>query len=387
LIAERTGKPITFFLEETAVAWGEWPTASRDVREVEDLLERQQYAEAVTLGRPMLAEVRDDLDRARLHLLMAEANVMLRRPAEALDGVVEARGVFDSAGDSWMVVECLDWEAYCLYMNHLPGALELAEEALRRCRELDPMPGRTEARILSHLGAMHVQSHDWDAGLRCLEAALDASTVLRDLKRMAIINHDLTAALAAVGRKTEAVSRAHRALNLYAALRDVGAMAAMENDIGVLKIMLGDLLGAEGHLCTSLAHFEAAAIEIKKSHTYLSLAELHMARGSDEDAEVWCRQAIELAGSLGESRNVAQAHQYLGQIAARRGDAATTDAEFQIAIAILEENQATQRLVECRSAYADVLEERGDLIAANGELRAALAGRSPQTAALRVASA
>jgi tetratricopeptide (TPR) repeat protein len=387
LIANRTGKPITFFLEETSLLQGGWPTASPDVMAIVDLVERQLWAEAVQLGTKMLGEVSEELDRPRLLLLLTEAHLMLRNLDAALAAVAEALTVFESARDPRMVVECLDWQAYCSHLNHLPGAVEMGQEALRRCRELDPFPGRTEARILSHVGEMHLHLHHWETGLRYLEAALDASTVFQDLGRMARINHSMAAALATGGRTVEAMSRAHRALNLYAALRDRGSMAILENDIAVFKMMIGDLQGAEGHLMTSLAYYAEAGIENKKSHTYLSLAELHMARGSDDQAITACRDAAALADRLGEHRNVAQAHQYLGQIAAHRGDVPTTDAEFQIAIAILEENQATQRLVECRSAYADVLEERGDLIAANGELRAALTGRSPQTAALRVASA
>jgi tetratricopeptide (TPR) repeat protein len=286
-----------------------------------------------------------------------------------------------------MVVECLDWRAYCSHMKHLPGALEMGEEALRRCRDLDPLPARTEARILSHVGQMHLHFHHWETGLRYLEAALDASTVIRDLGRMARINHDLAAALATTGRTSEAMSRAHRALNLYAALRDRGSMAMLENDLGVFKMMVGDVRGAEGHLLTSLAYYDEAGIENKKSHTYLSLAELHMAQGGNNEAELACRSAITHAGRLGEHRNVAQAHQYLGQIAASRGDDGTADSEFETAIGILEANQATQRAIECRAAYADVLEERGDLSAANRQLRAALADRRLQPAALRVATA
>jgi tetratricopeptide (TPR) repeat protein len=387
LIAQRTGKPVTFFLEESDLHAGDWPTSNQDIRGVEDLIERQQYAEAVTLGSMMLPQVDDQSDRARLQLVLAEAYVMLRRPDQVLDAVEEALRVFEAVPDPWMVVECLDWKAYGLHMNHHPGAVDMASDALARCRDLDPIMPRIEARILSHLGTMHLQMHDWDSGLRYLEAALDASTVIQDLSRMAVINHDLAIALVESGRTSEAIVRAHRALSLYAALRDKASMAALENDLGLIKMMLGDLRGAEGHLATSLARYEEAGITVRKSHTYLSFAELHMARGSDEAAEGACRDAIALAGSLGEKRNLAQAHQYLGQTAARRGDAFTADTEFATAIAILEELQATHRLIECRSAYADVLEGRGDLSAANGQLRAALTGSGVQPAALRVANA
>jgi tetratricopeptide (TPR) repeat protein len=387
LIAERTGKPISFFLEEVDLAARAWPTSNLGVRAVEELIERQEFAEAVEMGSQMLPQIDDKSDRARLQLMLGEAHLKLRQPDQALDAVDDARSIFEAVPDPWMVVECLDWKAYGLYMKHHPGAVDVAEDALARCRDLDPISPSIEARILAHLGNMHLQLHHWDSGLRYLEEALQASTVLHDLARMATINHDMATALASAGRTSEAIARAHRAINLYAALRDKAGMAALENDIGVIKMMLGDLSGAEGHLLTSLAYFSDAGIESKKSHAYLSLAELHMARGSYEQAVLACGDAAGLAERLGEQRNVATAHQYLGQIAARRGDATGTDAEFQTAIAILEENRATQRLVECRAAYADVLEERGDLSAANRQLRAALDGRSRQTPALRTASA
>jgi tetratricopeptide (TPR) repeat protein len=137
----------------------------------------------------------------------------------------------------------------------------------------------------------------------------------------------------------------------------------------------------------SLGHYEDAGIERAKSHTLLSLAELHMARGSDYEAEQPCRDAIDLAERTGEIRNLALAHQYLGHIAARRNEAERADAEFELAIGILEANDATQRLIDCRMAYADVLEQRGDLAGANRQLRTALGRIGAEPALSRTASA
>ena len=67
---------------------------------------------------------------------------------------------------------------------------------------------------------------------------------------------------------------------------------------------------------------------------------------------------------------------WLGRIAAERGEDARVDAEFGAATGILEALGASERLSRCHVQYAELLEKRGDLVAANQQLRLAL-GRLP----------
>jgi hypothetical protein len=64
-------------------------------------------------------------------------------------------------------------------------------------------------------------------------------------------------------------------------------------------------------------------------------------------------------------------------VAAARGDQETTDREFAMAIAELTEMKLVERLVRAHATYAEILEERGDLQAANQHLREVLALNRP----------
>jgi hypothetical protein len=53
------------------------------------------------------------------------------------------------------------------------------------------------------------------------------------------------------------------------------------------------------------------------------------------------------------------------------------DQEFRLAIAILERAALTQRLVTCLSAYAKLLEDRGDTVESLQQMKRALAITRP----------
>ena len=68
-----------------------------------------------------------------------------------------------------------------------------------------------------------------------------------------------------------------------------------------------------------------------------------------------------------------EAHVWLARIAEAQGDFATADADFAVAFAKFEAGQATDWLARGHALYADILQARGDLLAANRHLRRALA--------------
>jgi hypothetical protein len=86
---------------------------------------------------------------------------------------------------------------------------------------------------------------------------------------------------------------------------------------------------------------------------------------------------MEVAGRLSEKATLANSHMWLGRIAAERGDDARVDAEFREAWGILDALGAPERLSHCHVQYAELLEKRGDLAAANHQLHLALSRLRP----------
>src|SRR5262249_47034087 len=139
----------------------------------------------------LLAAGHGGADDAWLRLRRAIALINLGRPVDALLDLRTARGVFERTGDRWMAVECLEWEAAALTQQEDPTALQVAEEALERCRELQPRPHALETRILSRLATLYVTRHEWAKAAELSENMVEAAGSIYDLRRMAEMYMDL----------------------------------------------------------------------------------------------------------------------------------------------------------------------------------------------------
>src|SRR2546428_443823 len=171
LIAERTGRPLDYFLVRPSTIE---PRSSPHTLEVELLLATNDPEAALASGRALLSTERDPDTTARARYLMAYALLRLAQPIEARRLAAAARDHFERTGDKLMIAECLGHEASAAYLLQDPAALGLAERALAICRSLRPVPETTEARLLFVLGTVHVTNEDWQAPIGCYEKAVVA---------------------------------------------------------------------------------------------------------------------------------------------------------------------------------------------------------------------
>ena len=222
---------------------------------------------------------------AEIRFWIGRALVQLARFDEALDDLRAARELADKGSDPWLVVECLEWEAGALYLSEDAKALGVAEQALRACQALEPRLPRTEARILEHLGSIHVRNANVEAAISYYEEAVETAGAVRDLGRMARTFHGLSIAYRDRGHVGRAAEFAHKALGLYSLEQDQVLVARAENDLGLLLMRQGQLDAAEGWFQSALGHFRDSRSERVQSHVVLSLAELELLRGNREAAE------------------------------------------------------------------------------------------------------
>jgi tetratricopeptide (TPR) repeat protein len=150
------------------------------------------------------------------------------------------------------------------------------------------------------------------------------------------------------------------------------SLARSENNLALLLVKRGELDAAGHHLNRALALFDEAAVESGRAEILLSLCELDIARSRLDAAETYAVEARTYAERLNEQATLADSHQSLGRIAAERGDHDRVDAEFREAWGILDALGSEERLSRCHVVYAELLEKRGDLAAANRQLRLAL---------------
>jgi tetratricopeptide (TPR) repeat protein len=377
LIARRTGKPLSFFLAPEGSGGTGGIPAQRRMAELERLVESDDHAAVIEAATELLTRTTDTWDLGRMHLWIGRALIQLRRASDAVQHARVARDLFERLGDEWLAVEALDWEASALYMEQEPSALELTQEALERCRRLEPAQPALEARILSHLAAIHNLRYDWDSAVKNYEAALALSEQIRDLGRLARMYQGLGISYDGMGRPDQALAYTNKALAIYSMLNDQVSIAATENSLGLVLLKLGDVPAAERQLRSSIDHFNELGITKTLSHSVLSLAELELSRGGLDEADRLVRQAMTLATEHQERLSIGLGHQYLGQVAAGRGEHEECDRSFALALEIFGDEEALERLIDCHSAYAHVLEDRGDTRGALEQTKRALAVRRP----------
>lgn len=375
LIAERTGRPLDFFLADPSTIE---PRSSAATIEIERLMAGGQLEEALQLGHDMLKRRPSTEVAAHIKQLLALAHLRLAQPREGRKLAQEARHYFETRGDVLMAAECLGHEASAAYLLEDPSAMGLARRALDLCRSLKPVPKLTESRLLFVVGSVYVTNRDWASGADLYEQALAAGGVVQDLRRLSLIYGGLSLCYSELGELNQASHYARRALAIFETLHDQRSVVRSENNLGLLLIKRGELVEAESHLIRALSLGDQLRMEHGRSHILLSLCELASARSNFVAAERFAQEALEAAASQGELATVAEAHMWIGQVTSdSEGDPDRVDSEFATAWGILDGLGARDRLSRCHAQYAEILQQRGDLATANHHLRLALAQVRP----------
>jgi tetratricopeptide (TPR) repeat protein len=374
MIAEKTGRPVSWFLADAAAGRSDLELEA-ELSELEALAEGQDYEELLPRAEAMLERRLPEIAEARARYFAGRALVRVHRASEALPHLRRALAIFEAAGDQWMVVECMDWIAGALYTEDDPSAITLQEEALVRCRRLDPVPVRTEIRILTNLAQIRVRRHEWSKAAKLFEQVIERGADLQDVGRLARVYVGLGIAYRQLGDMVRAVTYTQKGVAYHSLQHDMAALSVAERTLGELLIRHGDLATAEAHLARALKNAESNGLEQERRRVLLSFAELQLGRGELDLAERSAREAA--AASSDDRRLTGGAHSLLGRIKAAAGDRAESDAHFASAIRVFEELQETEQLVEVHHAYAQALKDRGDVTRALDELEAAVLASHP----------
>jgi tetratricopeptide (TPR) repeat protein len=333
------------------------------IARLEQLTEQQRYLEVMDLAPSLLNERSRGL-RAYGHFFLGQALNRLFRPEDAIDHLVRARAFFEALDEPWLAAECLEWEAGARYLKEDPGALAMAEEALRRYRELEPRAPEVESRMLEHLGTILVRHQDYVQARDRYEEALQVAGRRLDISRLARIYHGLGSCHASLGDVQRAIELTSRAVTLYRVENDIRPQGARvdlpraEGDLGVWHLSQGDLGRAEDLLCAALDHLAESGVERLRSRGLLSFASLRQAQGRLDEAMGLIEQAAALADRFNEQIALAMAHQQLGEVHAARGAHDLVDHCFERALAILEQDGLAERRTQCLAAYAEAREAR-----------------------------
>lgn len=374
LIATRTGKPLEYFLDAVGL---EGAAGRPDLEKLRELAVHDRNEELREAAEAARDHAIDPLDRAWIGYYLGRALVRLTKPYGALPEIRRAKAAFEGAGDRWMVVDCMDLEANALHLLDDGSAIHVAEEALEACRRLSPPNPSLEARILGHIGSIHVAHHRYAKAVDYYSQAVEAAAEMKDLSRVGGMYNDLGIAYEHLGDLTRSRAFAQKAITIHELLRDRIAVARAENNLGLVLMKQGQHEQAREHLEKSLDICEETGVEVGKGHVLLSLAELALNGGDPDGAGRRTREAMSLAEKTRENAMLADAREMLGQIADYLDQPRVADQEFGTAIALFTSERLDERVVTCRARYAKVLERRGNTAGALEQLKLAVAATRP----------
>src|SRR5579864_6391745 len=215
LIADRTGRPLDYFLAETATA----PLPAADLAELERLMAVGDNLGAAARTEHLLGQRLDPESEARVKLIAAMAYLRLAQPAAARRYAVAARTYFERTGDRVTAVEALGSEAQAAYLMQDPAALPLAESALEILRTLKSYPQAAQARVLAILAAVHLQNQNWQEAIDKYEEAIAAGDVVQDLRNLSVMYSGLSLAYQESGQINDATRYAQKALTIHETLK------------------------------------------------------------------------------------------------------------------------------------------------------------------------
>ena len=367
LIATRTKKPIDFFLGEASAM------DEAALVEVERLVATGDNAGAVMAGQALVAQSADRRVVANTRLTVCSALVRLGRGLEARSMASAARAYFEEAGDVLMAAESLGWEAAAARIMDDAVSVELATEALRRCRSVDPVPAMTEAKLLAMLGHVLVARHEFARAIEVYEEATAVGASFLDLRRLSFIYGGLSVAYENTGQLAHAGHYLRKSMAIFETLQDRVQLAVSENNLAILILRQGDRPAAQRHAEEALRHADELGYDAMRANMLMTLAEIELAMNEYQLAAHHARSAVQVSERRGETMNSGEAHHWLGRVAAARGDDVAADAEFAVAFEKFNEAGAADWSARAHATYAEVLEARGELSAANGQLRLALA--------------
>src|ERR1700687_2051273 len=380
LIAERTGQPIEYFL-----AAGQSKTMAQELQreqrigleEVEVALSQERFTDVVNLVLEVLNHLTGSHDRARAQFYAAQAHIRQAQPEPARSLLETARAYFESQGDRFMLVECLDWYAAILHIEQDPKSLDAAHQALQLAAELRPSPTRTLVRIWGRIGAISVSQYKWKDAIAAYEKAVEVGGEFLDLSRAAKMYNDLSIAYRRINRLEDARRYAIRSVEVHELLNDYLSVARAETNLGLVLLRDGRPIDATHRLSRALSIFRETKQEHGRSNNHLALSEAALAQSQLDEAASQAREAIALAQPLNERTSLADGHELLGRIWAVRKDWSGCDREFATAISILRDLGIPERLARIHAVYANILEKRGKTAQARLQWRQAVEADHP----------
>jgi len=219
-------------------------------------------------------------------------------------------------------------------------------------------------RLLTQLGNVEA----WDGhSERALTYMEEARSLLDDisLRQRAAFLSGLALQYRRVGDLERSLRVGHESLALYQVSDAEREEAALENNLAITFIELGNGVRAEKHLSRARELAERNADPRLLSEVAESEARLALSRNDDAGAADRARAALKAVDAGGSYLAGVGAHVTLGRLAQRRGDRSQMEEEFATAATLLREHKARSLLRDVLGEWAGLRSGWGDAAGAN----------------------
>ncbi|HYI65764.1 MAG TPA: helix-turn-helix transcriptional regulator [Candidatus Limnocylindrales bacterium] len=382
-LAKPSMAALTFLSERLGVSIPDLVAEERPaaVRLEADLLLASGKAQEALDRYDSLLEVAGEDRRNRAELLRGRAEALYRLSGghEAIRPASEAAELFDALAAPADAAWARYWLAAAQYQEDNPAeARGILQELLANDRAgLDVAPD-FRFRLLTQLGNVEAWDGQSQRALTYMEEARSLIDV-SSLRQRAAFLSGLALQYRRVGDLERSIRVGHESLALYGAADAEREEAALENNIALTFLELGNTARAGEHLGRARLLAERHADARLLSEVAEAEARLALARGELAEASDRANEALTAAGAGGSYLAAVGAHLTLGRLAHRQGNRAGAEIHFEAAADLLRSHRAGSLLRDVLGEWADLRTAWGDPKGANGLYAEALGRAKPPT--------
>ncbi len=366
-MAKKLDKPASYFLDDADVE------RARGDRELEigaipGLLTFASAPEALRRAEKLLdagnLSVRE-ICRARLYA--GSALNLLHRGHEAIKPLTMAQRLAGELSDE-PLGRAADYQlAVATRIAGNPrGAREMLEALLRRIDDAKPPDQLLRLRVLITLGGCAQDLGEPQAATTYYQQALEWSSEIGDLARIAFIHQGLGNAYRALGDHDAAAGHYQRALASAELGKDLVGMLIMRNALAVIAADAGRIEAAYEHVARALEIARVSGPAAYLAHCYVTRGEVALKAKDSALARSSAEAAIAAVAERGADadRAVAGATLVLAELDLRDDEPARAERRFR-------EVAATYKTLDARAELGDVLMRLSRAAKTRGDLRAA----------------
>ena len=366
-LSDRLGVPVRDLVAEERPAVGRL--------EADLMLASGKPQEALDRYDALLDAAGDDRrNRAELLRGRAEALCRLDRGADAIRPASEAAALFDSLGSPADAARARYWLAYGQYLtDNTAEAQGIFTQLLAEERAGLQVAPDFRFRLLTALG----NTEAWDGRPeRALAYMEEARSLLGEvsLRQRAAFLSGLSLHYRRAGDLEGSLRVGHESLALYHAADAEREEAALENNLAITFLELGNTKKATVHLKRARDLAERHSDVLLLSEVAEAEARVALASDDPERASERAGVALDAAAAGGSYLAATGAHRTLGRLAHRRGDRSMAEEEFGKAATLLRSHRSNAQLRDLLAEWADLRAGWGDAAGAN-ELYAEALGR------------